>query len=139
MIAPTKHAVAHFVAGDADAEFVDHSDGLVTDGEAGLDGIFAFENVEVGAADRGQGDTDDSFARPRLRDGNVLNTYLVWAAEDEGFHRLGFAEAMVELYFLRCNGHHRLLSIDLYLLYSAARNCVMTGVTGDCDVRHFVS
>jgi hypothetical protein len=46
---------------------------------------------------------------------------------------------MVELYFLCCSGHHRLLLIDPYLLYSAARNRVMTGVTTACDGRHFVS
>lgn len=118
---------------------MNHSDGLVTDGEAGLDGIFAFENVKVGAADRGQCDADDGFAGAGLWDGDFLDAYMVCPAENEGFHCLGFAEAMVELYFLCCSGHHRLLSIDLYLLYYAARKDVMTGVTGDCDVRHFVS
>jgi hypothetical protein len=27
----------------------------------------------------------------------------------------------------------------VYLLYSAARNRVMTGITADCDVHHFAS
>jgi hypothetical protein len=110
-----QNAVAHFVASDANAEFVDHSNGLVADGEAGLDGIFAFENVEVGAADRSESHADHGFAGSGLGDGGILDVYLVGPTENEGLHCLGFAEAMVELYFLGCNGHRGSFRIDLYL------------------------
>jgi hypothetical protein len=40
---------------------------------------------------------------------------LVGPTENEGLHCLGFAEAMVELYFLGCNGHRGSFRIDLYL------------------------
>jgi hypothetical protein len=42
-----QNAVANFVASDADAEFVDHSNRLVADSEAGLDGILAFEMPQI--------------------------------------------------------------------------------------------
>jgi hypothetical protein len=94
---------------------VDHSHWLVADGEAGLDGIYAFDNVQVSAADGGESDADDGFARTRLGDGNFLDANLVRPTEDEGFHCFGFAEAMVELYFVRGDGHQQLLLVDLPL------------------------
>ena len=68
-----QNAVAHFVPSDADAEFMNHSDRLVADCEAGLNGIFALENVEVGAANRSESDADDGFAGAGLGDGNFLD------------------------------------------------------------------
>src|SRR5690606_17329239 len=52
------HALAFAVALYRAAEFFDHTDRLMADGEAGHDRIFAFQDVYVGAADRGRGDAD---------------------------------------------------------------------------------
>ncbi len=135
-----QNAVAHFIASDANAEFVDHSDGLVAYSEAGLDGIFALEDVEVGAADRSESDADDGFARSWSGDRNILDIYLVRPTEDEGFHCLGFVEAMVEDYFLRCGGHHGLLfNCCMPFVLPERKISGMTGVTADCDGHHFVS
>ena len=49
---------------EAGAELLDDADGLVSEDEAGLDRILAADDVDVGAANRGQRDPDDRLAGP---------------------------------------------------------------------------
>src|SRR5690606_33457420 len=55
---------------DGRVELLDHADRLVADGAALLHGIFALEDVDVGAADRRGRDADERIERPDI--GNRL-------------------------------------------------------------------
>ena len=46
------------------AELLDDADRLVAEDQALADGVFALDDVDVGAADRRRRDPDDRFSRP---------------------------------------------------------------------------
>jgi hypothetical protein len=60
-------ALAELVARYARTQLLDDPDRFVADNTAALDGVLALEDVDVRAADRRRGDTNESVARPDLR------------------------------------------------------------------------
>ena len=59
-----EHAVAGLKRGDAGADLIDHADALMTEDAAGrASRHVAFEDVQVGAADRRLDDLDDGIGR----------------------------------------------------------------------------
>ena len=68
------HALALAVALHGRAELLDDADRLVTDGQALGDRIFAFEDVDVGAADRRRGDAQQRVQRTDIGDRLLVST-----------------------------------------------------------------
>ncbi len=82
------HALANLVPGHAGAQFVDRANWLVPDRQARLDGILAFQDMDIGAADRRQRDLDDGFARPGDRNGFAVQDDAAGAGEDCCVHHV---------------------------------------------------
>jgi hypothetical protein len=74
----------------AEAELLDHTDRLVSEDQARLDGILAADNVHIRSTDGRGGDADDRF--PDLWSGpwHFFEGQALLALEDNGFHR-GYA------------------------------------------------
>jgi hypothetical protein len=56
------YAVADLIPGNANPEFMNNADGLMANDPPRLDGVLSFQNVNICAADGGQGYADDGFA-----------------------------------------------------------------------------
>ncbi len=84
-----ENAVADLVAGYADAEFVNHADRFVSNDEAGADRIFSADDMQVCAADGGEGYADDGFAGAGSGDRDLLDANVIDAAKYEGLHCAG--------------------------------------------------
>ncbi len=80
------HPLAFGKALDRRAELFDDADRFMTDGQAAGHRIFAFENMDIGAADGGGGDPDQRVERAYI--GNRFLTEYDLAGLDEygGFH-----------------------------------------------------
>jgi hypothetical protein len=61
---PHQHPITDLVTSYSGAEFVNHSHRLVTDDKSALDWILSADNVQIGSANRRQGDTNYRFATP---------------------------------------------------------------------------
>ena len=108
-------ALADTVAGHAHAEFLDDADGFMTDDETGFDGIFPFQDMDIGTADGGRRDSDQRLAGADFGNGFFIQNDLA-----------GFDE------YCRFHGTHRLISI---LVWNWAEKASFhptgnTGVTG---------
>lgn len=68
------------------AELFDDADRFVPDRKASGNRVFAFEDVNIGAADRGRGDADDSVERTGLGDRLLVEYYSAGPDEDRSFH-----------------------------------------------------
>jgi hypothetical protein len=62
-----EHSIPNRVTRDSCTQLFDDTDGLVPDDASDLDWILAADDVEVGAADRGECDPDDRFTGSRAR------------------------------------------------------------------------
>ena len=71
---------------EAFAERLDDADRFVAEDQTRSHRVFAFDDVDVGAADRRDGDADHCFARTRLRFGDLFDPQFIHAAEHDGFH-----------------------------------------------------
>jgi len=87
---PQQHALSHGIAGYAGSKFIDYPDRFMPDNEPGFDRILSLQDVDVGAADRGQGYPDNCFpvARPGAR--HVFYFNVVRSVKNQGFHDSGF-------------------------------------------------
>ena len=81
-----QHAIANVVSAYSNTELVDDSYRLMTNGQPRLYRIFPFEDVEVSAADRRQGNANDGFARSGLRDGDMFDPDLIGTMKNERPH-----------------------------------------------------
>ena len=107
--------LADTVAGHTHAEFLDDADGFMADGETGFDGIFPFQDMDIGTADGGRRDSDQRLAGADFGNGFFIQNDLA-----------GFDE------YCRFHGTHRLISI---LVWNWAEKASFhptgnTGVTG---------
>ena len=68
------------------AKLLDHPDWLVANREALGDGVLAFQNVHVGAADGRRRDAHKRVERPDIRDRLVLQNDAPRLYEDSRFH-----------------------------------------------------
>jgi hypothetical protein len=90
-------AVADLVTGNASAQLGDHTDGFVADDQTGADGILAAQDVEVGAADRGEGDADDGLAGSGMGAGDLFDADVTDAMEHGGAHFIfGFHDVLLD-------------------------------------------
>jgi len=82
-------ALAFLEAVDAGADFLDHTDALMTEHEAGLDGKSAVIEVQVGAANSGAGDAHERVGGSLERGVvDALDAHVVGSVEDSSFHNL---------------------------------------------------
>ena len=78
---PDEDALADVVADDARTQLLDDADGLVAEDQSRLDRVLALDDVDVGPADRRQGDPDDRLAGTRPRPLDLLYFELVGRVE----------------------------------------------------------
>src|SRR4051794_31807894 len=84
---PDKYSLADLVTGNARTEFMDRTDGFVSYRKARLDGTFASNDMDVGAANRRQAYFDDCFTRAGFRNRLFFQAKLTRRMKHEGFHR----------------------------------------------------
>jgi hypothetical protein len=65
---------------------VNHADGFVTDGQAGRHGVFATNDVNIGAADGREPHLDYGFPRTGLAYGLLFEPKFSWRAKYVGLH-----------------------------------------------------
>jgi hypothetical protein len=82
-------ALALPVALDRRSKFLDNADGLMTDGQAARDWIFALQDMYVRAADRRGGDADQRVQRTDVRDGLFIEHNAVRFDENRRLHLPG--------------------------------------------------
>ena len=80
------HALAFDVALDGGAQLFDHADRLVPDRQPACDGIFALQDMDIGAADGGRRDPDQSIQRPHIRNRLFIEHDPSGLDENGGFH-----------------------------------------------------
>ena len=83
-----QNTLADLVADEARPELFDHPDGLVTQDEARPNRVFAFDDVDVRPADRGERDPDECLARAGMASCDLLDPDVVGPVEDRGPHRV---------------------------------------------------
>ena len=79
-------ALAFVISLDGGAELFDDAHRLMADGQAFGDGIFALEDVDVSAADRGRGDAHQGIARSDIGNWFLVEHDSTRLDEDGGFH-----------------------------------------------------
>jgi hypothetical protein len=89
-------ALADFISGHRGAEFFDDADGLMSDDASFGDGVLAFEDVDIGAADGGGGDAEKRVARADLGDRLVFQNDAAWLDKDSGFHGSASTERVLD-------------------------------------------
>ena len=83
------HVVAGLEVGDEFAGLFDDAGGLVAEDAGRVEGVEAFDEVEVGVADAGGGGLDEDFARAGLVDVDLFDReVLIRSVEHCGFHRV---------------------------------------------------
>jgi len=80
-------AISNFVSGYAFSKLVDDAHGLMADDQAGLDGVFASQNVEVRTANGGEGYAYYCLTRSWPRDGHRFQADLTRSVKNQCFHR----------------------------------------------------
>jgi hypothetical protein len=108
-----QHAIADGVARQPQTELLDDADGLVSDDQARPHRVFAPENVEIRAADRGERDPDHRFTGDRPRTIDLLEPDVPDAAEDRGSH-LGHATVSTR----RATARHGLDAMRLHIRHT---------------------
>jgi hypothetical protein len=83
---PDQDAVADGIADNAGANFLDHPDRLVADDAAGSDRILAAHDMQVGAADRRQCNSNDRVTRAGARPLDLFDSESVLGAKYVGLH-----------------------------------------------------
>jgi hypothetical protein len=68
---------------------VNHADRFVSNDEAGADRIFSADDVQVCAADGGEGYADDGFAGSGSGDWDLFDANVIDATKYEGLHCAG--------------------------------------------------
>ena len=80
------HALALDVALDGGSQLFDHADRLVPDRQPACDGIFALQDMDIGAADGGRRDPDQGIQRPDIRNWLFIEHDPSGLDENGGFH-----------------------------------------------------
>jgi hypothetical protein len=80
------HALALDITLDGGPQFFDHADGFVPDRKPARDGIFALQDMDIGAADGGRRDPDQGIQRPHIRNRLLIEHDPSGLDENGGLH-----------------------------------------------------
>lgn len=83
---PHQHTIADLIIRYSGAEFVNHSHWLVTNDKSTPDWMLSADNVQIGSANRREGDTNHRFADSCSGTFNILDADVVHTMENSGSH-----------------------------------------------------
>jgi hypothetical protein len=102
-----KYTIADLIPGHACAQFLDHSNGFVTDHETRRNRIFTSDDVKIGSANRGERHAYDCFAHAGSRFIYLFNPDVVLTVKYICFH---FDHHFLVYFSMQC-GHQAIESV----------------------------
>lgn len=103
---PQQHTLPHLVTRHPWTKLMNHPYGFMADRQAGLDRVFALDDVDIGAANGGEANLDNGLTVTGLGNRLLLQAEHSGCPKDIRFHHASCRR--FDLSFLNCHRHRRL-------------------------------